>query len=254
MLEQSPLHELLDFRVAAAAVGPHQHLTPPHLIRMLQEAAMRNTVRLNISSPELMEAYGLSWVLRRQNIDCQRWPRLGERIRVLTAPTGFAGKLQTFRDFHLLDEAGNRIISATTAWLIMDVANRRLKPIPERVAALKKDLAPASAHLPRPLEKVPPPSSVDATIDSRVAFYQLDFNDHLTNPVFPELMLEPLGHDYLLGHLPTRIMIAYHREARYGEKVRAGVQTDTATHHHQHVLLRGEEVLATMDTRWQPLE
>jgi medium-chain acyl-[acyl-carrier-protein] hydrolase len=245
---------LLDFQVAAAAIGPHQRLTLPHLIRMLQEAAMRNTVRLKISSPELMEAYGLSWVLRRQNIECKRWPRLGERIRVLTAPTGFAGKLQTFRDFHLLDEGGDRIISATTAWLIMDVANRRLRPIPERVATLKKDLAPASAHLPRPLEKVPPPEVLDAIRDSRVAFYQLDFNDHLTNPVFPELMLEPLGHEYLSQHLPERVMIAFHKEARYHETVQAGVQRNVSAHRHRHVLKRGEDILATMDTSWRPIQ
>ncbi|MBC6992674.1 thioesterase [Neolewinella lacunae] len=254
MLSASPLHDDLSFQIAASAVGPHQRLTLPHLIRLLQEAAMRNTVRLGISSPELLLSHGCTWVLRRQSLHCLRWPGIGERVRVLTAPTGFERGLLTYRDFHLLDAEGKTCISATTEWLLMDVHTRRIKAIPPHIAALAADLAPATAHLKRPIGKLPPPARPNAERSSHVAFYQLDFNGHLTNPVFPELMIEPLGLAFLETHLPTEVDISFQQEARYGDALSAQSEpaTDGGTHF-RHALLRDGEVLATMYSAWQAL-
>lgn len=253
MLSQSPLHEVVSFQVAASAIGPHGYLTLPHLIRLLQEAAMRNTVRLNISSPQMIERFGCSWVLRRQRVDCVRWPKLGEKLTILTAPSGFERKLQTFRDFHLRDQTGATIITATTQWLFMDISTRRLRPIPPVIADLKHHLAPAAAHLDRPDGKVPPPSKPISERDAKIAFYQLDFNDHLTNPVFPELMLEPLDHNFLRDHLPVQADIMFQREARYGDLVKAVTGPEAESLHFGHALLRGKDQLATMRTTWQPI-
>ncbi len=215
---------------------------------------MRNTVRLNISSPQMIERYGCSWVLRRQRIECHRWPRLGEQLSVLTAPSGFERTFQTFRDFHLKDASGETIITATTQWLFMNIQSRRLQAIPEDIAQLKQHLAPASAHLKKPDGKVPPPTSPTKSTTSSVAFFQLDFNDHLTNPVFPELMLEPLGHDFLLQHLPLHADIMFQREARYGETLTAQTGSEEGNLQYGHALLREGELLATMRTAWTGLK
>ncbi len=211
---------------------------------------MRNTVRLEISSPEMIERYGCSWVLRRQRIDCHRWPRAGDKLTVVTAPTGFEKSFQTFRDFHLFDENGKSLATATTQWLFMNVESRRLQAIPADIARIKEHLAPAAAHLPRPTSKIPEPTHPTAATSSEVAFYQLDFNDHLTNPVFPELMLEPLGHDFLYAHLPTSADIMFQREARYGDRVLAQVGPEAGDLHFGHALLRADTPLATMRTEW----
>jgi acyl-ACP thioesterase len=253
MLTQSTLHEIVSFRVAASSVGPGGYLTLPHLIRMLQEAAMRNTVRLGISSPELIESQGLSWVLRRQKIDARRWPKLGEDLTVVTAPSGFERQLQTFRDFHLRDERGQTIITATTEWLLMNVTSRRLQPIPPDIARLKDLLAPAAAHLKRPTGKIPAPANPTLATSSTVAYYQLDFNNHLTNPVFPELMLEPLGHDFLARHLPSQADIMFYQEARYDDAVTAQAGPEEDRLAYGHALRRGEELLATMRTSWREI-
>ncbi|WP_187270965.1 acyl-[acyl-carrier-protein] thioesterase [Neolewinella aurantiaca] len=250
-LTQSPLHDTIIFQVPAFAVGPHGYLSLPHLIRILQEAAMQNSVRLKISSPEMIEAYGCSWVVRRQRVEISRWPVLGEEIVVTTAPSGFARKLQTFRDFHLVDETGQTIITAATQWLMMDISSRRLKTIPPAVTALEADLAPATAHLKRPDNKIPAPAQSHLSTKSRVTFSQLDFNDHLTNPVFPELMLEPLGHDFLRQHLPSSADIMFHKEARYGDTLEAVAGFSDGPLRYDHALLRDGETLATMHTSWK---
>ena len=216
---------------------------------------MRNTYTLGISTPTLVETHAVSWVLRRQRIICHRWPKLGDPVTVLTAPTGFDRGLLTYRDFHLLggnDAAGPPLISAVSEWLLMDVRSRRPRPIPPHIAALAEHLAPASAHLDRPVGQPRPPGEGAQKRAILIRYGMLDFNDHLTNPVFPELMLEPLGREFLLAHLPAEIDIAFKAEGRYGELVEAAAERD-GSGSGRHELRRGAEVLATMESRWRPL-
>ena len=211
---------------------------------------MRNTDRLGISTPHLMEAHGLTWVLHRQVITASRWPALGQAVTVFTVPTRTERDLITYRDFYLLDEAGRPIITSTSAWVVMSLESRRVRPLPEPIKALLHDLPPPEQHLPWPDRKTPTPKSVDRSLNFRVGFAQLDFNNHLTNPAFAELMVEPLGADYLTAHLPRRADISYHHEARYGQELLASV-TETGPESFEHVLQRDGEVLATMASEWE---
>lgn len=210
---------------------------------------MRNTVRLKVSSPELIAEFGLSWILRRQRIECFDLPAMGQEVKVITAPSGFARRLQTFRDFYLVDAATGAVLAiAATQWLLMDVNSRRLRPIPDHIASLSDHLAPAAAHLDAPAGKVAPPTTPGQERSFTVAYHQLDFNEHLTNSVFPELMLEPLGADFLSAHQPLLLDIDFRAEARYGHKLTARVQADKESF--RHGLYRGEELLATMVSHW----
>lgn len=210
---------------------------------------MRNTVRLKVSSPELIAAFGLSWILRRQRIECFDLPAMGQQVTVVTAPSGFARRLQTFRDFYLVDAATGAILAvAATQWLLMDVNSRRLRPIPDHIASLSDHLAPAAAHQDAPAGKVPPPADPDQERSFTVAYHQLDFNEHLTNPVFPELMLEPLGGAFLSAHQPGTFDVDYRAEARYGDQLTA--RTQSGEDGFRHALYRKEELLATMTSSW----
>lgn len=249
LFQSTTLAEVVPFRIAASTVGPDGRLTVPNLIRLLQEAAMRNTVRLKVSSPELIAAYGLSWILRRQSITCFELPAMGREVHVVTAPSGFARRLQTFRDFHLVDTATDETLAvAATQWLLMDMESHRLRPIPPHIASLSDSLAPAAAHLEAPVGKVEPPAEPTSRTHSTVAYYQLDFNGHLTNPVFPELMLEPLGAAFLRTHAAQTIDVDFRAEARYGDEITAEVARENGVY--RHALRRGGDLLATMTSSW----
>ena len=238
--------------MAAAAVGPHRRLTLPHLIRLFQEAALRHTDRLGISSQDLTRELGLTWVLHRQTVTCRRWPALGEQVSVVTLPTRIDRKLITYRDYYLLDAADRILACSASTWSVMDVQSRRIRSIPPRVTDAIGELPSAGAGLEPPADKPAPPTTPTDRTRTQVAFAQLDFNDHLTNPAFPELMLEPLGLPFLRDHLPVMADMAYHREARYADELEAVVSPGTETNTFYHALYRGSgELLASMQTRWR---
>ena len=212
---------------------------------------MRNTDRLGISSGHLTADRGLTWVLHRQSLAVTRWPRLGERVSVVTLPTRIERNLITHRDFYLLDAAQAVLAASASTWSVMDVRSRRIRPIPPAVTEIFGALE-AVPHRSHPAEKPDPPAASPEARSFPVTFAQLDFNNHLTNPAYPELMLEPLGLEFLRDRRLVAADITYHREARYGESVTAVVANADSPHRQQHALYRGEELLAAMVSQWSP--
>ncbi len=254
MLISSSLHERLDTYVSPSAVGAHRRLTLPALIRLFQEVALRNTDRLGISSNTLIDRHRLTWVLHRQLLTAGRWPAIGEEVVVITAPTHIERGLLTYRDFHLLDRAGNILISSTTTWTLMHIDSRRIKPIPPEITNRLTDWPAPEDRLLQPEGKIAEPLPGKRDLTFRIGFAQLDFNRHLTNPAFAELLLEPLGLDHLIHHLPRRIDIEYRREARYGDLLTASARPaadDPRSFTHR--LGRKGDLLALMESSWTRL-
>ncbi len=214
---------------------------------------MQNTDRLGISSQDLTRDLGLTWVLHRQTVRSASWPALGDRVTIVTLPTRIERSLITYRDFYLLDDQGGVLACSSSTWSLMDLENRRIRPIPKQVIATLGDLPSGNAKLESPPTKPTPPENPVSERNFRVQFSHLDFNNHLTNPTFPELMLEPLDLPFLGSHLPIMADMVYHREARYGDFLTAvSAPTDTAGQFN-HALYRNEhELLASMVTRWSP--
>ena len=210
---------------------------------------MRNTDRLGISSDRLTSAVGLTWVLHRQSLRVSRWPRLGEHVTVVTLPTRIERNLITHRDFYLIGASREVLAASPSTWSVMDVRSRRIRPIPPAVTRVLDDLG-AVPHLHHPAQKPDPPAFTGGGRTYPVTFAQLDFNNHLTNPAYPELMLEPLGLDFLRDRRLLAADITYHREARYGEAVTAVAAPAGSPGHQRHALYRGEELLAAMETEW----
>ena len=213
---------------------------------------MRHTDRLGISSHDLTRELGLTWVLHRQAVSCRRWPTLGEKVSVVTLPTRIDRKLITYRDYYLLDAADRILACSASTWSVMDLQSRRIRSIPPLVTDAIGELPPAGVGLDLPADKPVPPTTPTGRTRTLVGFAQLDFNNHLTNPAFPELMLEPLGLPFLGNHLPVMADMTYHREARYADELEAVTSPGTEPDSFHHALYRGSgELLASMQTRWR---
>ena len=212
---------------------------------------MRHTDRLGISSHDLTRKLGLTWVLHRQAVRCRRWPALGETLSIVTLPTRIDRNLITYRDFYLLDAAGRIIGCSASTWSVMDLQSRRIRSIPPMVTDAIGELPPPAAGILPPENKPSPPADPTGRLAFRVRFAHLDFNNHLTNPAFPELMLEPLGMPYLHDHLPTMADMVCHREARYDDDLEAVTAPEAGPNSFAHALYRGSgELLASMWTHW----
>ncbi len=237
------------FLIRSYEIDPQKRIAPAALVRLMQEASMQHVLKLKLSVWDL-EPQGISWVLMRQQVRIHRLPLLGETIEVLTHPSGFE-RVFTHRDYRVFDGNGAEIAHASTTWLLMQTAARRMARIPPEMLAYNDLLPPASSCLPRAQSQLPAFEEANFTKKFSVNWFDLDFNFHLTNSKYVEWMLASADEIMLRhGHL-KEIIVFYNAEAVLNDEVES--QTcllDAHTRRHRLVRLADGKELATGQSLW----
>ncbi len=138
------------------------------------------------------------WVLGSWQIVVDRYPKLGERVTVATAPYDFKG-FMGYRNFLMTDEAGQRIACANTLWTLIDTDNGRpVRPTEDMIAPytleekLDMDYAPRKILLPENLVKK------ESVV---VRAHHLDTNHHVNNGQYVRIALDSLDRDCRIRQL-----------------------------------------------------
>jgi len=123
------------FVVRSYECGPNGLATLATVCNYLQEAASLHAQSLGFSKSNFAaEGANISWVLARLHVKMDRYPRWNESVTVLTFPRG-GRKIVAYRDFELY--AGDeRLGVATSEWMVIDLATRKLVSVPTRVYEL----------------------------------------------------------------------------------------------------------------------
>ncbi len=238
------------YAVKTYDIDAAKRITIPALVRMMQEAAMENVLRLGVSVWDL-EPEALSWVLMRKQLHIDRLPLLGEDLTIETYPAGFDGPF-TFRDYHIFDSEGQPVAHAGTRWLLMNLESRRPARVPVHIRENVEVPDPGTC-LPRPdRSTLTPPGPAATETYFRVHYHDLDFNQHLNNTIYIRWLLDALPAALPAGGGLTGMDITYHHEARLGDRIISRCEK-VATGHYLHQLLRetDETELARGLTRWQ---
>ncbi len=188
------------------------------LLGMLQDAAGESAMALGFSVERLLRD-GISWVLARFRLEMTRWPAWRDRVTVATWPSG-ADTARAYREFRVLDGAGNEIGRADSLWMVIDLATRRPTKIPDFVRILRAAPDTAGA-VPPGLEALARPAHEDEARQFDVRWSELDLNDHVNNVCYVDWALETVPAEVRARAFPSRIAIDYRAEARFGDTVRA---------------------------------
>lgn len=204
----------------------------PAILNLLQEAASLNAEELGFSKSDFASAgENISWVLTHLRIRMERYPRWGERIRVVTWPRK-GRKITALRDFEIYDADAARIGAATSEWMVIDLATRRVMPIPDGVFEKANDErspvfgADGFAKLRWDCRQTP-----DDALRFRASRNDIDLNGHVNNVHYVEWFLEtlPPGMEHC-----AECQIAFKSETLAGEEVLAeGVETEPGVFVHR---------------------
>ncbi len=250
----SPLKPIVheaEFQIRTYDIDSRKIATLPALVRLMQEAAMEQVIKLGISVWDL-EPHDISWILMRNHMEVVRLPRLGEKIRVRTHPSGFE-RVYTYRDFRIFDETGVQIASSSTAWLLMNTKTRRLTRIPAFILKLEERLPAPETYLSRVNTKMDKEmAEVQWEKSFRVNWHDLDFNKHLNNTYYIQWMLESLPQRVLDHKQLVDMQVQYQSEALLEDRVVSQCY-EKETGHFQHRLVKEEDgkELAYLSTIWK---
>lgn len=235
------------FKIRTYEIDHQKVCTVPSLLKLMDEAAMENVLRLKLSVWDL-EKDKISWVLMRKYLKINRLPNLGESISIFTSPSGFE-KFFTYRDYKAYADNGDLLAWSSSTWLLMDTEKRRMARIPDYILAINKDMPKPEDCLERPSRKLPKFGTATSFKNYTVGWYDLDFNQHLNNVFYSKWMLEALPNAVLKNKKLLDFQIEYRIEARLNDEIVSEVeQLDEVTFLHR--LVRDGKALAIGQTTW----
>ncbi len=128
-----------------------------------------------------------AWFLVSWQIEVDRYPELGEQIKVRTWAYDFKASMG-FRNIDVVDDKGCRIVKAASIWSYVDMESMRPAKIDAEVAAAYP-MEPAidMEYAPRKIKLWDEYIKVDTR---RVMSYQIDSNNHMNNEAYIALAQE----------------------------------------------------------------
>jgi acyl-ACP thioesterase len=224
---------------------------PVALLNFLQDAAGDHAGRLGLSVVDLFKR-NMTWVLSRYHVRVHRYPAAGERLEVVTWPSGRNGYFAT-RDFEVADGAGGAVLSATSSWMVIGLETKKTVKVEGVVGAR---YAVERRALEDPFASLPIISAREAEARFRVETAHLDWNRHVNNAVYVQWALEGVPPEILMGSRPSDIEVSYRAEALYGDEVLSAVQRvrddgPGAVFLHQILNAATGAELARLRTRWE---
>lgn len=180
------------------------------------DIGMQQSEELGVGVDSLT-ARNLTWVFYKYNINMKRYPRYGEKIRIITDPIGFK-KFYAFRDYTILDE-GNKVIGeGKSLFFLIDLAKRRPTRIP-------KDLYEAYGCADEIKDN---PTIVDPEKLEEEQYFRefyvrrsdIDSNKHVNNTKYVEWALEVIPDEIVDEYELDNISIVYSKEITYGHMVK----------------------------------
>ncbi|HDJ23259.1 MAG TPA: hypothetical protein ENF17_05140 [Candidatus Aminicenantes bacterium] len=189
------------------------------LLCFLQEAAARQATHLGFGYDHLVKK-GLVWLLSRYHLKINRYPWLGEKIEILTWPSGDQGVF-ALRDFEVRDQRGATILVATSSWVLWDVKAKQ----PKLVEILKhSNVVREKRALRDNFEPLPALEKIDYQQEFKVMMKHLDLNRHVNNTVYIQWAIESIPPEILLRLFPLEVEISYKAEAFFAEEVVSRLQ------------------------------
>ncbi len=224
------------FTVRTYECGADGHATLPTICNYLQEAASVNAEDLGFSKSDFDSAgENISWVLTKLVVKMDRYPKWEDDVTVETFPRG-GRKIVAWRDFELKDASGERLGVASSEWMLINLATRKVVAIPEAVfSAADPNDAPLLGEAPFSRFRFPD-GGASAALSFRAQKSHIDLNGHVNNVHYVEWMLEPCD-----SACPKAAEIVFRSETLAGDEVRVECAAEGPRTFHRVFALDGSD-------------
>ena len=169
-------------------VNTENQLTMKGALRLMQEASNCHSDQVGYGLNQIPQT-GYSWVLHQQRCHLDRRPGWGTRLTIRTWSRGAEG-LICLRDFEMLDEQGQRVAIATTAWLLIDAKAQKMIKVP---AGMMDEYGTVEdAVFGEPMKRLKMLKDAEKTWEYTILKRDIDINRHVNNLCYLDYALESL--------------------------------------------------------------
>ena len=191
-------------------------LKPASFMNLAQEAAGNHAVYLGFGYDDLIVS-NTAWILSRVHVEFIDTPKWREDITLTTWHKGL-NRLFFLRDFVLTDKEGRERVKATTSWLVLDLATRRLVRDPE---LMEEGTVCTENAIETPADKVQMPKDAESVhvMDHTVTYSDVDMNGHANNAMYMQWAMDAVDYDIASTRAVKEFTINFNHEIKPGNTV-----------------------------------
>jgi acyl-ACP thioesterase len=172
----------------------------------MQDMAWEHADVLGLGYNQLKEERQF-WVLSRLLVKIGRRPVWGEDFTLETWSRGTDG-FWAYRDFNFIDKNNTIIIQATSSWLVLGQATKKII----RLSDVEGFPAHGESVLGVDASKIKAPKNDSETAFSPVLFNEIDINQHFNTGRYLERMIDAYDFDFHEKHQLTEFEVNFLKE------------------------------------------
>lgn len=202
-----------DFFVASHMADSKHRLRVVAFMQMAQDMAMIGADGLGFGY-DTLDQHHTAWVLSRMHIHFDQLPKWRSTVNLRTWHKGTSGPF-FLRDF-ILNDAGSDCITATSSWVVLDLLERKMVRM-DTLGSLIPQEGEAPEHAietPAPKVVVPKSAILLSETPHKVAYSDVDFNEHTNNTRYVEWAMDTIAYDELCSANIKDIYINFIQETR----------------------------------------
>ena len=186
-----------DSRIRYSETDSEGKLTLNALLNYFQDCSTFHSEDIGLGL-DYMKGLGQAWVLSSWQIVVNRYPALGERVKIMTIPYELRGFLG-FRNFAMLDEQGEYVAKANSLWSLLDMHTGR--PVAVNEAMQQGYAAGGKLEMDYAPRKIVVPEGGVTEEPVIVKKHHLDTNHHVNNGQYVNIAMEYLPDDFTIRQM-----------------------------------------------------
>jgi medium-chain acyl-[acyl-carrier-protein] hydrolase len=246
-----------DYTLLFYHVDQKHDLSISSLFDFYTEIALTHTLKAGYTF-RWLEEKNLKWILYKMVIRVNRYPRIGENIRVSTWGDNII-KFNAFRRYDVTDENGEVLSTAEGIWLMVNADTMRPVRIPDEMFdGYGVDRGNKNRFEIESLNNLVNGQNGDRLKvvlkkDFTVHYADLDYNQHATSARYADWALETIPYEIRTGYDLSELVVNYFKELKYGDPVQSVCTPfpetdieDSGEKIFQHGIYSGDEKPATL--------
>ncbi|MCR4690359.1 MAG: acyl-[acyl-carrier-protein] thioesterase [Lachnospiraceae bacterium] len=196
-------------RIRFSETGRDSHLTLPGLLNYFQDCSAMQSEDAGIGVDYLAQNR-IVWVLSFWQVDINRYPRIGDQVRVCTVPYEFKGALGS-RNYSMETETGETLAVANTLYTLLHLDKHvPVRPDENMIAGYPLGEKLNMEYLSRKISFTGEAMECDPITISQ---HHIDTNDHVNNVQYVSMAADLLPREVKVN----RILASYHISAVLGD-------------------------------------
>jgi medium-chain acyl-[acyl-carrier-protein] hydrolase len=205
--------------VPYSAMGTTGQIKIDRLLNMFQDSASLQCEQLGISGFDMARKQ-LKWVISRYQIQIHKNPECFEPLELKTWRSPWKN-LYEIRQFTILDQNKNKLVSALGVWILVKAENS--KPV-RLTPHLPSQFMTPIAQSPELLNNDHDILVFDHESEFKIRVHDLDLNHHVNNTVYVQWAMESVPASILFKYAPISCVVSFLKESFYPDRIISSVK------------------------------